>query len=75
MGNSVEIVEKGGVSGKRLEGRYLVGGDDKNGQEHGSCTESNEFRVAKHQITVRSSLSVKDARRQLEEVKVQICVA
>jgi len=57
----------------------LLGDDDKNGQEHGSCTEINKCRVAKHEITVRSSLSVSslsvsDARCQLEEVKVQMCV-
>jgi hypothetical protein len=68
------MVEKGDAYGKRLEGRYLVGDDDKNGQEHGSCTEINKCRVAKHEITVRSSLSVSDARCQLEEVKVQMCV-
>jgi len=41
------MVEKGDAHGKCLEGRYLVGDNDKNGQEHGSCTETETFRVAK----------------------------
>jgi len=69
------MVEKGDVYGKRFEGRYLVGDDDKNGQEQRSCSEINKLRVAKHETTVPSSLSANDARCHLEEVKVQICVA
>jgi len=55
LDNSVEMVEKGDEYGKRFEGIYLVGDDDKNGQEHGSCCEINKFRVAKHETTVLSS--------------------
>ena len=57
LDNSFEIFEKDDGCGKCLEGRYFVGDDDNNGQEHGSCTEITKTSCRKAQ-TVRSSLSV-----------------
>jgi hypothetical protein len=52
-------------------GRYFVGDDGSNVKGHGSCTEINKFRVARHELTVRSLLSVIDAGCQVEEMKVE----